>query len=667
MDRELQLTEAVKVSLDTTAREAMSRLAGAMGVDELLFQQLSTSVWAYIREECISIVTRRFTANARLADVPGSEARLALENITATSPQDVTAAFMDGYKIVATWIAANASVSAGDVPGPGGARALWSGLSQRATGQVTVNRILSGQEPPSPGPSSANSTSPPVEAGRVDSVPTVLPQAEIDRLISSLRGQFHYQEERPRGFGGQYTVAEPGSSFTVGAPGSFPTLDMGTGPVAESAQIEQKPAAVSIGLSLEEWTDGKSSPAKSSPVAAQPGADAIQNEGGLRVLLTDQSYAIVIFQQRGDFDRELEILRHEQPGTVLAFWEGQTIFVQLGVKLQARLEDYRAKYRAAAADFEASITRVRQFEQLLPNLQSHRKQLSSLAGEYDKIQSEMREVRLKQVVGTHEGRFLAKKVFAVEMKRRSLWLNLSRSTYNSIRRPTLSFIGRLHFGRARSRFFAAQRQLEACFDTLSVLEREVQRRLEYQADWQTLVTRQIKVQREMEEIGRFLKANTIATPSSRMGEPEVVERWLKAEWESVRRRERLLRAWQNCLSDERAWIMRTGDETLIVMGDSSLLALPGVARGSYVVMVAPLQSGTFDCCAPDECASWVMVDSEFKTAGSGRRVGQSVDPLTSTVAEMARDAAVELEEAWRTLGLAAGDLHVGIERHQGVE
>ena len=373
--------------------------------------------------------------------------------------------------------------------------------------------------------------------------------------------------------------------------------------------------------------------------------------GTLAELVRGHPYIVIVFDQEEQFTQELDLLRQGFPnGTLLASWEDRMVEMRIGPRIQSRLDLLRAKYRAAAASLEASITRVRQSEQLLPSLERHREQQSSLTAEGEKVTTEMRELHLKQVLSTYEGRMLSRKVFMIEARRQGLLRLLALASYGLLRRPESSIPARARFRRVSARALRCQGELESCFDRLSILEHETQRRLEYQADWQALVRRQVKINREQEEIVRFIRAATQTMPGGAAGNISAVNEWIHTEWDSVRRRERLLHEWLNYLSEENAWALRTNEETLLLLGDSSLLSQKRVTRGARVVLVARQHTGALGT-VPDNCSSWIMANQAFRVVGSGEGIGEPADPVPALIGKMAEREEIEFEEALRTLGL----------------
>ena len=645
MDRVLELTDPILLSLEA-GPDMIQDLAASNDIWPFMLQQLSASAWAYVLGESICIVTRSFTAIARV-ERDRSEAILVLKKIDHTTPQDVTAAFREGYKVIATWTGDEAGAyRAGS---PSGAAQLWTMLGGEESGEVIDPLRFSKLEVPVNPLSTSEMVSDVNGQYVVAPEGPILPQGKIDKLIAALRDKADTTEEKPIDQHPKRSAPEttmeqwPPEQETEHQAQPQPSTPQTLWEEEEEQTANLPPVGLSTGVSLEEWTE------MTVPSARPLEQAALQESAStLGDFAAGQTYAIFVFDRREDFDRELENFRGSITGTLLAFWDNHPIFLHIGARLTQNIEGYRTRYRTASAALESSITRLRQHEQLLPNLQNYRNQQGTLTAEADEVIQMMHTMRMRRVLETHEGRFLARKVFGIEVTRQSLVQDLTRLSYSMMRRLIPSLLSRSRFNRRRLKYFTVQKKLESTFDKLAILERELQRRLEYQADWQALVSRQLRIQREQEEIGRFIRAAS-SIPGGPSSDPESLNRWLKSEWEAVKRRETLLRAWQECLTDERAWSVRTIDEPMVVLVDSSLLTLPGVTRGALVVALAQNHTAIMPG-VPADCAGWIMLDLGLKTVGSGKGPGLSGDPFLATISDLAKERGLDPQEALRILG-----------------
>jgi len=208
--------------------------------------------------------------------------------------------------------------------------------------------------------------------------------------------------------------------------------------------------------------------------------------------------------------------------------------------------------------------------------------------------------------------------------------------------------------------------LEECFERLAKLEKEMQRRLEYQTDWQSLLKRQTIKERELEEIKRFIQSTVVYSPAGAVGDPEAMARWLKSSWENTKKREILLHDWQETLTEERAWVSRMETDPLLVLADTSALTLAGITRGAFVILIAEEQTEGMTQ-AFVGCSEWLLLGLDLKTIGSGKGVTQTTNPVFAAVAELASKMSIEMEEALRTLYLVDVVDSVLEEERQGGE
>ncbi|MGE5529763.1 MAG: hypothetical protein ACM3X6_11565 [Patescibacteria group bacterium] len=680
MDRLLTLAKPVPLKLSPGSLMLIRQIAAGTEAEQFCCEQLSANTWGYaVNESCISLVTRVFTAQAVLdATSPGMESIL-LETVSRTNPQHVTAAFRNGWKIEAVWAPVSALRPEQTAPG-GGAAELWAELHGTAS-EGTAGNIANTGQPHAAHPHAQERTPErvPVEKGGppANEPPQieeeVLPQNEIDRLINAMQGrdagtagqerEVEYGPPRPPA---RETVVSEAAPEYTGAPVQpvtpqtpEPEPEPMTPPPLSGGGSTPPPSAIHTGISPEEWTGAASNAPMWQTAGQAPKPAAGRRRIDLADLLSVHNYVIIISEQPEDFDGQLESLQAMSlRGSFLAFREGRAVEVKLGSVLKSRLEHLRDKYRHAATAMEASITRIRQLEQLLPNLMEYQEQQAAMQLEEARLADEMRELHLSQLVGLHEGQALARQVFEVEGRRQAAARKLARASYAVLRGTAPTFLRSLAYRRAVTGFFRCQRRLESRFAQLSVLEGEVKRRLEYQADWQALVRRQIKIQRELSEITRFIRTTVMSAPGGAPSRPDELKSWVEKEWESVRRREKLLRAWQRAISDEEAWSVRCLEEPMIVLGDAQLLERPRLLHGGHVVLIASERDAIGRAPAIlDECSSWVVLDpATHGMVGSGRGVGQTTDPFGSLLGELAREAGYDLSEVLHHLGLAEEDL-----------
>ncbi|MGE5550771.1 MAG: hypothetical protein ACM3ZC_09600 [Bacteroidota bacterium] len=656
MDRHLHQDDPICITVHPRADTALQALAGGMPPADFVAQQLTASAWGYASGDHLRLMTRAFTAVVKLIDNPGAAVSLEVEEIERTLPMDLSMAFREGYKITATWVTDANAQGAGT-----GARTLWSKMRMEYPLAQNDGSIpaASAEEAAASEPASA--------------VPEeILPQKEIDRLIASLTRKDPPQAaDGPQAGSSPTFVSDGFNAYTSIPPAEERKRDMEPNPPPSPMEFpagNDEPLARDAVTSLPEpklevsqdfWLQLGNEPVTSSPPYTQaaspaPPATAIQAGDAYTGLVMGHPYVVILFEEQEPFAHACEVLKETSGGTLLAIWREQAIEARLGEKLRRRLESIRTKYRAAAANLEASITRLRQYEQLLPNLDKYRAQLEALSVELEKVTAEMRNLRLKQLLGTHDGQVLSKRVFGVEARRQKALIIMARAGYAVTRRAHCNWRGRARFRRATTRFLRLQRELETCFERLTTLEGEVQRRLEYQADWQAMVKRKVKLQREQEEITRFMKAATLTGQGGPPSNPADVPQWFKAQWESVRSREKLLHTWLNYLNEDNAWSLRTNEEPVVILGDASLLSRPRLSLGAHLVLIGRQHTAWFER-VPEDCASWVMLDGNFRNLGSGEGIGTPSDFLAVLLGELAREGGLELEEAKRVLGLVDRD------------
>ena len=619
--------------------------------------QFSGSVWAYPLEDGMRLVTKPFTATARFIPVSAGEALLSLQEVEPTTPREVTMVFREGQKIVAEWSLVGDD---GEEKGSEGAWVLWRAL--RGEGEPGP--------PPIPvfSPEAREVMTPPAtkEAKAKEEEDRILPQSEIDRLITALKNQgvgsarkgevesISLDGPRQRPEENPSPAAEHVEAPSLGGE-AFSAMKPGEGAASAETSSESRfqTAKASWGLSedgLEGRTwgflDGIDAP-QSSPLSL---AGAPQPLAELAELIEGRPYTVVVFKDRGAFERELAACREKTDGTLMALWAGDPVLIRLGPRTRAHLEELRSTAKGAAAFLETNKERIKRVEQILPNLGEYRKQQGALAVAAAEVAKEMKVLRLNQVMGTHEGRYLARKIFATEARRQALLKKLALATHRVFHRSTS--LARSRFSKLHTQFFLVQRELETWFEKLSALEREVQRRLEYHADWQELVKRQIGIERELGEIARLM-AMAAEVPAEVAGDAEATRRWLSSEREVLRRREEFLRTWMGYLTEERAWIARTQEEPFVILGDEPLLSLPGVTCGAHLVMVADEGARTSVGLSGiyESCTDWVITDATFKVIETGQGLGQMREPVSSLAEELARRMGIESGEAMRTLGL----------------
>lgn len=710
MDRLLKITSPVRIKLSENCSGRTSAEAGFQ-----LLPQLSTSVWAYYREkDQLCLVTRSSTLVTRL-ERSGNESSLIVEEVAATNPQDVTAAFRDGCKIVAEWVEAGpanaAHCGAADLcahltgiqtDSPNDPRNLAAAEGPRITGDPTYfTAQTSIPNPPERERPATNAS-----AGPAANAPgPILPQSEIDHLVQSLlagqqgaapgvpgsTGQKDapdlmppftaqmppLQEKAPEPpqrdserlpaleinpAGSAWVDSPPQSSSSIPAFGCPGTEEETPRPPQEAIppQATPPPAATppsppsldgaGTGICLDDWTDTRF--AASAVEQTKHLQDGLSTEESalLEILPSSQPYIVVIFANKQIFQHQLPALCDGFSGGILALWAGETVYSRLSQSHLNNLRDLQAKYRSAAAALQKEITRLRQLEQMLPNLQNYRHQQEVVAGEIVKISEEIHNLRLKQIFQTNEGRILARRIYDVDSRRYKILDRLATDSYKMLRRAAPSVMSRSRYARTRARFLNNQRLLEECFERLARLEKEIQRRLEYQSDYQNLVKRQAIKERELEEIKRFIQSIATYSPGGTAGDPESMAKWLKTSWEHTKKLELLLQDWQETLTEERAWASRRESDPLLVLADPSALALPAIVRGAFVILIAEEQTEAM-AQAFVGCSEWLMLGLDLKTIGAGKGVTPTTSPVFSVVAELAGKVKIEFEEALRALHL----------------
>ncbi|MCL6614363.1 MAG: hypothetical protein K6U03_07100 [Firmicutes bacterium] len=656
MDRVLTVAQRISFTLEPAAEAALARFAGGSGAREYLLGQFSGSVWAYPLEDGIRLVTKPFTATARLIRVSAGEALLSLQEVEPTTPREVTTVFREGQKILAEWSLVGED---GEAKGSEGAWILW--------------RALRGEGDPGPPPIPVFSSEPPEamtppatkKAKGEEEEERILPQSEIDRLITALKNRGVGASERKGevesiSLDGARQKREESTPPPAAEHVKAPSLEGEASPAIEpgenvasaetSAESRLQTTKASWGLS-EDGLEGRTWGFLEGIGAPQSSLFGLAGAPQpLAELIEGRPYTVVVFKDRGGFERELAACREKTDGTLMALWAGDPILIRLGPRTRAHLEELRSTANGAAAFLEANKERIRRLEQILPNLGEYRKKQGALAVAAAEVAKEMKALRLNQVMGTHEGRYLARKIFATEAHRQALSKKLAVATHRVFHRSTS--LARSRFSKLHTQFFLVQRELETWFEKLSALEREVQRRLEYQADWQELVKQQIGIERELGEIARLI-AMAAEVPPEVAGDPEATRRWLSLEREALRRREEFLRTWADYLTEERAWIARTQEEPFVILGDEPLLALPGVTCGAHLVIVADEGATTSAGLSGiyESCTDWVITDATFKVIETGQGLGQMMEPVSSLAEELARRMGIESGEAMRTLGL----------------
>lgn len=431
------------------------------------------------------------------------------------------------------------------------------------------------------------------------------------------------------------------------------------------------------------WLNTNTLPAWNTPNAPAPGVEKVGDGGwvdtpgretlpgfdaGVKIpavagrgfldLISGHIYAVAIFERREEFERALETARQGFNGSLIALWEKQGVHTHLTAGLQRQLQTYQLKYRSAAAKLQKELTQLRQLEQIVPNLQTNQQQRSKLSAEAARITEQMQAIRWRMIVQNHDGRCIARKIFDLEAKRRVALDKLAACTHRMLRR---SKSGGSLLIRTRARFLSLQRQLEGCFERLANLEKEIERRLEYQAEWQALVKQKASLERELAEIEKYLKSITIGAMGDGLVDAKVAQKWLESELKTARSRERFLLAWQDCLVEEKGWIVRPLHEPMLVLGDTSTMGLTGVGRGAFFVLVAGEHAEAMPK-APDDCEAWVATDASFEVISSGTGLGCMDDPVAAAIRNLAGEMGLDMEKALQTLDLAD---QVGEMENQG--
>ncbi|MGQ9780063.1 MAG: hypothetical protein ACUVRM_09340 [Bacillota bacterium] len=670
MDRQITLDKKICFTLEAAAAASIARIAGVLSTPQFLLEQFSTSVWAYPLEDGIRLVTKPFVATGKLIPISATEALLSLGAIEQTMPREVTMAFREGQKIVAEW----EWVGETERKGSEGAWLLWRSLR----GEEAEKMVIPPVTPVSPLPASGEPQAPKSPEKEVEEEP-VLPQSEIDRLIASLKaGEKGAAEGEVYGFSsgaalieeGPSKVEPPGASLELpGASTVEKEMEVPTAGLPGDA-LSVKPDSARMPetqIPSPSWNTSEETPSekrRQSFLDGLGGIDTVLSSSfqgfgpalaspSLRELLEGRPYSVVVFGERKAFEDELASFTEKSEGSLMAFWAGEPLSIRLGPKTRARLEELRATFKGIMAFHEKNKARLRSLEEILPHLKEYREEEERLALEAVEVAGELRMFCLNQVMQTEEGRSLARKIFAVEARRQSLMRRLAAATYKVFRRSSL--LARSRFAGCHARFLLLQRELESWGEKLSLLEREVRRRLEYQADWRDLINKQIKIQRKREEIARLLEM-AAQVPQEILRDPEAIKRWLSAEWESLHRREELLLSWQDYLQEEKAWIARTHEEPFVIFGDRSLLSLPGLTCGAHLVMVAAEGMETVEPSdgltkAYELSADWLITDATLKVCKSGQGFGQMRDPLSTLAEELARRMGIDPQEALHALGL----------------
>lgn len=666
MDRSISITQPIALVVTPQALRTLRDLASG-DPQEYLRRQLSNDLYCYAVGERAYLVTRSLFAVATLRSGPAGAA-LSVESVARASSQEYNRASREGCRVRSSWT----------IGGTGrGAQEFWQSLKKG-----------SGDSSGGPGGFTANDPG--------GSTGAILPQDQIDLLIATLQRETPGRSAPPRETAGWQPMAEesradlaqdrmilpgerplPGSMDPVPGPAiasDTPSGDIVGGGMTTPATVSGPPPTAAIhgetavareipasaGVTQDYWLQlgqqsvshepGPAADYAPAPIetASRPSAPEASTREVLAGFLEGHPYAMLIVDREDQLAEELAFLSGQPLNrTILAFWAGVAKEVRVGPQMAARLAMLRQQYRAAAADLETALGRLRQHEQVLPNLEKCRAQETELAVELDRVHADLRQLQLNHVLASHDGRELARRVYALEARRRRLRDGLSRATYGLLRRSKPGPLVRRRLERARTEFMRGQQELEGCLDRLSLLERESQRRLEYQADWQTLMKRQLQLQHEQEEIGRFLKATALSTPAA-MGDAREVERWLQRERERLRCREKFQLSWLAYLDEEKAWALRRQEEPVVILGDASLLDQPRMACGAHLIIRAA--QGGIPGRIPDDCASWVVVNSSGKIVGSGNGIGAVPDYLPALLAEVAAEAGLAVEEAKQILG-----------------